>query len=326
MGRPSRGFTAAIRRLTTTRPRADRGARRSKWLRRVVIPAVILALLYVAVSLYIVDTALDAEANPLDERPEDFALPYEDVEFSPRGWPRLTLRGWWIPAPDVRATVIRVHGIDSNRSSALGTVPALVEGGYSVLAFDLRGHGESDLAQMGAGLHERDDLLGAIDYLIAERGAEPGTIFLYGRSYGAAIVLMSGWGEPAVAGVYADSAFASLSELVVQEVARRTSAPSWLASVLRPGVVLMARLSKGLDIESVHPAEDAARYPYAIGLAHCDQDDRIPISNLDRIRAEVRHPPRLTVYEGCSHADAWDDYPRRYEAHLIGYFDERLAS
>ena len=287
---------------------------------------VILVLAYLALSFYIVDSALDAEANPLEERPEDFALQYEEVEFSPRGWPQLTLRGWWIPAPDAGAVVIRVHGIDSNRSSALGMVPALVESGYSVLAFDLRGHGESDLAQMGAGIHERDDLLGAVDYLIGRRGAEPGAIFLYGRSYGAAIALMAGWSEPAVAGVFADSAFASLSELVVQEVARRTSAPSWLASVLRPGVVLMARFSKGVDIGDVHPAEDAARYPYSIGLAHCDDDDRIPISNLDRIRAGVRHPPRLTVYEGCAHADAWDDYPDRYEADLVGYLDERSVA
>jgi len=298
---------------------------RSKWIRRAVTSLVILALVYLALSFFIVDSALDAEANPLEERPEDFALQYEEVEFSPRDWPQLTLRGWWIPAPDAGGVVIRVHGIDSNRSSGLGIVPARVESSYSVLAFDLRGDGESDLAQMGAGLHERDDLLGAVDYVISRRGAEPGAIFLYGRAYGAAIALMAGWREPAVAGVYADSGFASLSELVVQEVARRTSAPSWLASVLRPGVILMARLTKGLDIEDVHPAQDAARYSYAIGLAHCDEDDRIPISHLERIRAGAHHPPRLTVYEGCAHADAWDDHPDRYEADLIAYFDERLV-
>ena len=311
--------------MSIFRSRAGSGVSRSKWIKRVVTPVVILALIYVAVSFYIANSALDAEANPLEERPQDFALHYEDVEFSPRGWPSITLRGWWMPAPDARATVIRVHGIDSSRSSMLGMVPALIESGYSVLAFDLRGHGESDPAQMGAGIHERDDLLGAVDYLIRERGAERGAIFLHGNSYGGAIALMSGWREPAVAGVFTDSAFASLSDLVVQEVARRTSAPSWLASVLRPGVVLMARLSKGIDLEEVHPAEDATRYPYAIGLAHCDIDDRIPISHLERIRAEVRHAPRLTVYEGCAHSNAWDDYPRRYETALIAYLDERLG-
>ena len=290
-----------------------------------VIPVVILALIYSALSFYIVDSALDAEANPLEERPQDFDLHYEDVEFTPRGWPSIVLRGWWIPTPDARGTVVRVHGIDSNRSSRLALAAALVESGFSVLAFDLRGHGESDPAQMGAGIHERDDVLGAVDYLIGERSAEPGTIFLHGHSYGGSIVLMSGWREPAVGGVFADSGFASLSDLVVQEVARRTSAPSWLASVLRPGVILMARISKGLDIEDVHPAEDATRYPYPIGLAHCEGDDRIPIDHLERIRAGVRHPPALTVYEGCAHGDAWNDFPGRYETDLIAYLDQRLG-
>ena len=287
------------------------------------MPVVVLAVVYLAVSYYIADSALDAEANPLEESPGDFALEYEDVEFSPRGWPEITLRGWWIPARDPQGVVIRTHGIDSTRSSMLGMVPALVSNGYSVLAFDLRGHGESDLAQMGAGIHESDDLLGAVDYVIRERGARPGAIFLHGISYGGAIVLMAGWREPAVAGVFSDSAFATLSDLVVQEVSRRTSAPSWLASALRPGVILMARLTKGLDVDSVRPAEDAARYPYAIGLAHCDADDRIPIGHLERISSRLRISPQLTVYEDCAHSDAWNDYPKHYEADLLKYLGSR---
>lgn len=292
-------------------------------MRRTVVPVVVLALVYLSVSYYIADSALDAEVSPLEESPADFDLEYEDAEFSPRGWSDITLRGWWMPARDPQGVVIRAHGIDSTRSSMLGMVPALVANGYSVLAFDLRGHGESDPAQMGAGIHESDDLLGAVDYVISERGARPGAIFLHGNSYGGAIALMAGWREPAVAGVFADSAFATLSDLVVQEVARRTSAPSWLASTLRPGVVLMARLTRGLDVDSVRPAEDAARYPYAIGLAHCDIDDRIPVSHLDRIRSQLRHPPQVTVYEGCAHSDAWDDYPSRYEANLLNYLGSR---
>ena len=287
------------------------------------MPVVVLASIYLAVSYYIADSALDAEANPLGERPGDFALEYEDAEFSPRGWPGITLRGWWMPAADPRGVVIRAHGIDSTRSSMLGMVPALVENGYSVLAFDLRGHGESDPAQMGAGIHERDDLLGAVDHVIRERGARSGAIFLHGNSYGGAIALMAGWREPAIAGVFADTAFSTLSDLVVQEVTRRTSAPFWLASGVRPGVILMARLTKGLDIDGVRPAEDAARYPYAIGLAHCDADDRIPVSHLERIRSQLRFPPHLTVYEGCAHSDAWDDYPSRYEAALLNYLASR---
>ena len=79
----------------------------------------LLAVLYVAASVYVARSALDAEVKPLGETPTAFGLPYEDVEFSPRGWEDITLRGWWIPAAEPRATVIRVHGVDSNRNSLL---------------------------------------------------------------------------------------------------------------------------------------------------------------------------------------------------------------
>lgn len=299
--------------------------RRSRPLWLAFALAVVLAALYFGVSWYIAGQALDAEVKPLGERPSDFGLVYEEVEFSPRGREEIVLRGWWIPAAEARATVIRVHGVDSNRSSLLGLAAPLVDAGYSVLAFDLRGHGESDAAQMGAGLDERDDVLGAVDYVIRERGASPGAIFLHGNSYGGSISLMAGWGEPAVAGVYADSAFASLPDLVAQEVARRTVLPSWAASALRPGIGLISRWVYGIDLNDVQPWRDAAEYAYPIGLAHCRPDERIPISHLERLKASVRSPAFVEVFEDCPHSDAWDVHPHRYAAAVLAYLDARLA-
>lgn len=284
---------------------------------------VILAALYVGAAWWVARSALDAEVKALGERPSAFGLVYEEVELSPRGWDDLTLRGWWMPAEDARGTVIRVHGVDSNRNSLLGLAAPLVGAGYSVLAFDLRGHGESDEARMGAGLDERDDVLGAIDYVVRERGA--GAIFLHGNSYGGAIALMSGWREPRVRGVFADSAFASLPDLVVQEVARRTVLPAWAASALRPGIGLMSRWVYGIDLGDVQPAVDAGEYGFALGLAHCRPDERISLAHLERIRAALRLPPYLEVYEDCPHSDAWDVHPMRYAAGVIRYLDARLG-
>ena len=284
---------------------------------------VILAALYVGAAWWVAQSALDAEVKALGERPSAFGLVYEEVEFSPRGWDELTLRGWWMPAEDARGTVIRVHGVDSNRNSLLGLAAPLVAAGYSVLAFDLRGHGESDEARMGAGLDERDDVLGAIDYVMRERGA--GAIFLHGNSYGGAIALMSGWREPRVHGVFADSAFASLPDLVVQEVARRTVLPSWAASALRLGIGLMSRWVYGIELGDVQPAVDAGEYGFALGLAHCRPDERISLAHLERIRAALRLPPYLEVYEDCPHSDAWDVHPMRYAAMVIEYLDARLG-
>ena len=285
----------------------------------------LLAVLYVAASVYVARSALSAEVKPLGETPAALGLAYEDVEFSPRGREEIALRGWWIPAAEPRATVIRVHGVDSNRNSLLGLAAPLTDAGYSVLLFDLRGHGESDAARMGAGLDERDDVLGAIDYIIRERGASPGAIFLHGNSYGGAIALMTGWREPAVAGVYADSAFASLPDLVVQEVARRTVLPAWAASALRPGIGLISRWIYGIDLNDVQPWRDAAEYPYPLGLAHCRPDERIEITHYERIRARLSDSRFTTVFENCPHSDAWHIHPQQYAAAVLAYLNARLS-
>ena len=290
-----------------------------------VAVVVALGLLYLLVSFYIVNTALVAERNEIEEFPEDFGLAYEEVEFSPRDWPALTLRGWWMPTEDAKGTVIRVHGLDGTRDSSLGLSKALVDGGYSVLAFDLRGHGESDPAQMGAGIHEQDDLRGAIDYVLTHRGAEPGRVLLYGDSFGGAVALMTAVDEPAVVGLFSDSAFTSVSDLLIQEVADRTRAARWSATALRPGILFVARVAKGLDISEVRPVDSVALYDYSLGLVHCSTDERVPLEHLIQIRAQVQAPPRMTVYEGCEHSQGWEDYTDHYEAYLVDYFDERLG-
>ena len=290
-----------------------------------VAAVVILGLLYLLVSFYIVNTALVAERNEIEERPEDFGLRYDEVEFSPRNWPDITLRGWWIPAPDAKGVVIRIHGLDSTRDSSLGMVKALVDGGYSVLTFDLRGHGESDPAQMGAGIHEQDDLRGAIDYVLQERGAEPGRVLLYGDSFGGAIALMTAVDEPAVVGLFSDSSFTSVSDLLIQEVADRTRAARWSATALRPGILFVARTFKGLEINEVRPVDSAGLYDYPLGLAHCRADERVPLAHLAQIRAQVKVAPHMVIYERCEHSQGWEDYTDHYEAFLLDYFDQRLG-
>ena len=300
-----------------------------RMLRYVAGLIAVLAIVYVAAAIYIANSALSAERTSLSELPSQFGVAYEEVEFSPRDWPELTLRGWWMPVRESRATVIRIHGLDGNRSSLLGLSAALTRAGFSVLAFDLRGHGRSDDARMGAGIHERDDVLGAIDYVVTRRSKRPDeqseAIFLHGNSYGGAIALMSGWRDDRVTGVFADSAFASLSDLVSQEVSRRTILPAWAASVLRPGVVLSGRVLFGLDIGDVAPSSDAALYAYPLGLTHCRPDERISLAHFDEIAEAVQIPARSLVFDHCAHSDAWLDDPEAYGLLVVDYFQGRLA-
>ena len=305
-----------------------RGMTRRLWKILIGTPLLVLIAgpaLYAGASWAIVEQALVAEAKPFEQTPDELGMSYEDVSFAPRGWDDITLRGWYFPNADAAATVVFVHGLDGTRSGDLELVRDLLEEGFAALTFDLRGHGESDKAQMGAALHEQDDVLGAVDFLLSERGAVPGKIFLHGFSYGAAIVLLTGVQEPAVAGVYADSAFAAMADVLVKEVSDRTPVPRWGAEVLEPGIVRAARWFKGIDLAAVRPEAAVRRYAYPIGLTHCQDDERIPIEHLWRLRDAATPGPQLTVYTGCGHTEGYEDYPAQYVAEVAAYFNDRLG-
>ena len=76
---------------------------------------VILALLYILISVYITNLAYKTIINLPEISPKDYGLQYEEVEFKSADNIGLTLRGWWIPN-DSKNTIIYLHGIDSNRA------------------------------------------------------------------------------------------------------------------------------------------------------------------------------------------------------------------
>jgi fermentation-respiration switch protein FrsA (DUF1100 family) len=280
---------------------------------------------YFGVAWYVLGEALTAERNPFDHQPEDFNLTFEDIEFSPRGEPDITLRGWIFPTEGALAMIIWVHGLDKNRAARLSMMRELVDAGFAVLVFDLRGHGESDDVPIGAGFFETADVRGGIDFLLSERGVKPGKILLMGESLGAATVLMAGVGESAVVGVYADSGFASLSDVMIGEIAKRTPIPEWGAELLRPGIVLLGERFKGVEIDAVEPVEAPAQYDYPVGLAHCLEDERISIEHGRRIRLASPGAVSWTQFPRCEHADAYEEFPNEFLGVVVAYFDARLA-
>ncbi len=288
--------------------------------------AVVLAIAYSVASWSIMDQALVAKVTPLKYTPELLGLAYQDISFHPRGGETLTLRGWWLPANGTpEGTVIWVHGLDSNRAAELPFLRDLVDNRFNVLSFDLRGEGLSDYALMGAGLAEQRDVRGAIDYALEDEGAQPGKLFLVGVSFGAAIVLLVGPTEPAVAGVYADSSFAALGDMIAGEVARRTPLPLWAAKVLEPGLILAARVFRGININTVEPVKVVARYSYPIGIAHCYTDQRIPYRDAILL---YQHAPAGSWFEAypCEHAKAYDSFPQQYTSTVLGYLHARLSA
>ena len=153
--------------------------------------------------------------SPLFDSPASHGLDYEDVEFQAEDG--TTLRGWLITGGNERVIVQSHFGVQCNRGGwtpkgkgpikpwkqdiqFLRQAKYLVDQGYSVLMYDLRGHGESDLGPtpwVSWGPEEAKDVIAAVDFAISRfpnssigllslcMGAAS-TTYAYGRSDGLA--------------------------------------------------------------------------------------------------------------------------------------------
>ena len=286
-----------------------------------------ILIAYGLVSFLIAQGVTKADRDPQEDHPSNYGLVFEDVEFiSRRG--DVMLSGWYLPGEDAKPHLIFVHGIGSVRSgdNAVELAAKMVDRGYNVLLFDLRGHGSSGGGKVSGGYFERWDVLGAFDYLVG-RGVDPGRsaqIGLTGFSMGAATAIMAAAEEPGITAVVADSPYANATELIAQESARKTPFPEWLIPIFIPTTKLMARVIYGIDIGELVPERAVASLDYPILVIHGTGDQRIPWEQGQRVAEAAPAGSSLWRVPGVDHVDAFLTYPDEYVERVTEYFDSRF--
>ena len=285
---------------------------------------IVLLILYLFIGWIVADQSLIAKQKDLTTSPSEFGIPFDDVTFHPSNDQDINLKGWWMENQSSRATIIWVHGLDSTRDSNMDLISDIYEDGYSLFAFDLRGHGESEKVPMGAGVYEHRDMLGAIGLVKTRAPEDP--IILFGVSFGGALAIIAGDEDPMIKGVISDSSFASIPELIEEEVAARTSMPAWGAGLLKPGIIFAAKWFKGADISKVAPAEEVSKIRFPIALIHCKDSERVPFSHAERI-LELAPEDTVTLFiSGCDHAKGYEETTSEYVKFVLDYMDNRLLN
>ncbi|GMU72438.1 MAG: hydrolase [Burkholderiales bacterium] len=151
----------------------------------------------------------------------------------------------WLPAGRVRAVVVFMHGLGEHRRARPYPpfYQALAARGFAVLAFDLRGHGESQ----GPRLYARDlgvltrDLSHAIDLAADEADGRP--VFVMGGSLGGLLALTAAF-EP----------HDSLAGIIAGAPALDASGATGFARRMLPLLCRLAprlRLDPGLDLSGI---------------------------------------------------------------------------
>ena len=249
----------------------------------VVLAALVLALIYGAVSWVFSSKLLVAPDKPLG--PVDLAavgLPKpEPVEVPGDG---VKLSGWLFANPrHERCAVVMLHGFGGDKTEVIAPAPIFWRRGCDLLLYDSRGHGESSQKLLSFGFHERQDLLDAIDWLTARTKLSRSSIGLIGWSYGAAVAIQAA-SEPRgdVAFVIADSSFASLGGIARHQAQHQFG--SW-AKLFVPGALFVSSLRAGFDARDSAPDRAIRTVRSPVFLIHSRQDAFTPVEQSERIYA-----------------------------------------
>ena len=298
---------------------------------RAITAAIFVALvvIYGGVSFMIADGVTGSERKPQEDHPRNYGLSWEDVEFPARHGD-IRLSGWYLGGDGQGGAgaphLIFVHGLNSVRSAneSVGLAARLVERGYSVLLFDLRGHGLSEGDQVSGGYYERWDVWGAYDYLVGHRGAVPGKIGILGFSMGGSTAILAAADEPGIRALAADSPFAVASELVAQEAARKTPFPSWMVPAFMPAVKLMANGIYGIDLGTLTPVKSVTQLDYPVLIIHGTKDDRVALDHGERVAASGPDGTILWRVNSDGHVNSLEEYPDEYFERVDAYFGALL--
>ena len=305
--------------------RAREAARRRRW--PFIAAVVILALTVVAyagVSFYAVMVLSSDYPRAAIDRAPNVAAAYENVAF--KSTDGLTLRGWYFPVARDRAVVL-LHGRDDDRTwggkyEALAT--QLIGAGYSVLMFDMRGHGSSDgEKRYTMGYYERYDVAGAIDYVVS-RGVPERGVALVAISLGAATAIETLPLRPDVGPVIVESAYSDFQTLITEYLPRHTSIPA----IFAPGIGVMARVALNVDVSQMRPVDVVRAHPErAFLFIQCQEDDFVLPHHATELRAASANAASdLWLVPECGHVDASQHAPNEYRTHVLGFLAQQYAT
>lgn len=254
---------------------------------------------------------------------EDVGMCFEQIRFPSRGEPRMNLAGWFFPLKNNQGTVLACHGVGANRADILGIVMILQDAGFQVLCFDFRGHGESDGHTISYGFRERQDVLGAWDYLATRHDVDPNKIFGFGLSMGGASLLMALPDMPGMKAVMADSAFSSL-DLMVRRQFRFVPGP--LKEVPVAFARMVGWLDSGLRVDQVDPVAAIRGLKVPIFFIHGLDDTTIPPECARIFFDAYGGPKKLRLEPGAGHGETAAMNFQQYRQEVHAFFSASVSN
>src|SRR3954467_1975567 len=236
------------------------------------IGAILLGGGYAGVSFMTAERLTRPTNHPLRLDPRRISRDAEP--WSARTPDGLTLRGGYLPTKERRHLIVLGHGMWSPWLEMASLGRDLHQGGYDVLLFDLRGHGQSDPSRLSLGSRERADIRTVMAWAFQE-GFTQDRVGWLGYSMGASTLLMEAAQNHSIQAMVIDSPYGNLPELLKSQLSKHSHLPSFF----NPGILTAARLLYGVKTDELVPIRAARSWgERPLLLIHGESDSVVPVA------------------------------------------------
>ena len=249
------------------------------------------------------------------EVPEvDLGRPFQDVTVP--GADGVELSGWWVPSRNRAAVVIIAMG----RTSPGPHARMLAGHGYGVLVIDPRGWGRSHGDPNAFGWAGSKDVRGAVDWVAARPGVDPGRVGGLGLSVGGEMMIQAAAETDALAAVVSEGA----GERSVREFVSGASGADWLG--LPQYVALTSSVALfGNDTPPPGLEDLAGDVEQPMLLVYGEHGQALERTLNPKYAAAAGGTATLWEVPGSGHMGGLDAQPEQYERRVVGFFDDALG-
>lgn len=227
---------------------------------------------------------------------------------------------WLVPAPGAGASpaLAVLHGWGGNAETMLPLAVPLHRAGYTLLLFDARSHGRSDLDTSSSMPRFAEDLEHAVAWLKRQPGVDPGRVGVVGHSVGAAAALLAASRRDDLAAVVSIAAFAH-----PKTVMRRLLA-AWHVPYAPFGWYILRYVQRviGCRFDDIAPLNTIGRIHCPVLLVHGTEDTIVPVAEAHLLHARCNRAGRLLLVKGRH--DDYEDLEHRI-GDVVEFLDDAMG-
>jgi len=306
--------------------------RKQRNIKRNVILGILIVLFLGVVAVfgisgYIGWGLVHPKKEPIPKFSSNIVIEYKDVEFEDIQ-EKIKLKGWYFKAIDSDKVIVLSHGYTNNRlqfkEKTLDMVKKFQENGFNVLMFDFRAAGISEGDICTVGVKEKDDLLGAIDY-VKEIGNKH--ITLMGFSMGASTAITTAAASSDVDAVIADSPFSDLEKYLDDNLTFWSDLPEFPFNNI---ILFTMKSVLKVDLSKVSPKRDIKKVASRpVMLIHGKKDTAINIKNSEEIYNAYKevNSKNITFWkvEDAGHVGSYEKNPDEYMKNILKFLGKVYA-